>query len=246
MHSYYFSRGLDVVELLAKQFRDREWYIPNLICDEVLDKIFEHVDNYRYYNVNDANLSWSVDITTNRPKVVYTIAYFGKELVLGSESPPNAITIRDSVWMPHPFSPVENHQIWFNSLRKIIRGATGASVVSPFRLRGCNEVPNIFQHPSLYWDEINKRWDNFFALREFFTPEHQISYSPEFPTVFPVRLKNREKVLSQIETPLPGMWKNKYRMVNPLYRELTFIPVDSRFTPESVIEIAKQMVALDK
>lgn len=244
-HHYYLSRGLDVVEELAKEFRTRHWVIPNLICDEVLDTVFKYVDDYSYYDVKD-DFSWEAKIQGTEPKVIYTVTYFGKELWLGHSKTPNTIVIRDSVWMPRPFAPVESNQIWFNSFRKILRGAKGASVASPFRLRGLNEVPNLYSHPDLSWGEINTRMNNFCELSKFLPDENQIEYMPEFATVFPVRLKHRDEVLKQIEQPLPGMWKNKYKIAHPLYKELTFIPVDSRFDRDHVLRLAEKMILLDK
>lgn len=245
MNHYYFNRGLDVVEELAKQFKTRHWMLPDLICDDVLDVIFKYVNDFSYYRVKD-DFSWETQIKGPEPKVLFAITYFGKELWLKSDPPPNTIVIRDSIWMPRPFAHVESYQIWFNSFRKILRGAKGASVVTPYRLRGCPEVPNIYNHPDLYWDEINIRFNNFCELDKFLPEEYRVKYIPEFPTVFPVRLKRRDEVLSKIETPLPGMWKNKYKIANPLYKELTFIPVDSRFKRDDVLKIAEQMVQYDQ
>lgn len=245
MNHYYFNRGLDVVEELAKHFRNRHWVLPNFICDEVLDTIFQYVNDYSYYDVKD-DFSWEKQFTGSEPKVFYAVAYFGKELRLGHVTPPNTIVIRDSVWMPQPFAPVEHNQIWFNSLRKIIRGAKGASVATHFRLAGVNEVPNLFNHPSMIWQEVNHRTNNFISLLEFLPPENSISYIPEFPTVFPIRLKNRDEVLKKIEQPLPGMWKNKYKIAHPLYKELTFIPVDGRFDKNHVLRLAEKMVEYDQ
>lgn len=242
MHCYWLDRGLDSVKVLAENFKNRTWWLPDLICDEVIDEVKNRVRNIEFYRVND-DFTWTVKIVGTEPKVFYTVDYFGKESRLGREAPPNTIVIRDSVWFPEPFSPVENNQIWFNSLRKIIRGAKGSSIISPYRLSGPSEVPNIFKHPLLTWQEMNIRFDNYYHCRGLFS-ELSLPYEQEFPSVFPIKVKNREKLLMELDTPLPGMWKNPYNLPNNLYKELTFIPIDSRFNKNSLTELSNKIKAL--
>ncbi len=231
MFTYYLSRGLDAVDVLARNFSNRTWFLPDLICDEILDTLKSHSISIEFYSISDKDLQWhEIRVgTDNTPKVVYLIDYFGQETKTGGkESPPNTIIIRDSVWFPYPFSPVEPNQVWFNSLRKIFRGAKGSSLISPYRISGLNEVPNIFKHSSLTWWEMNKRFENYHLCKEIFD-KYALSINQQFPSVFPIRLKNRDEILEQLDTPLPGMWANKYKLPSPLYAELTFIPLDSRF-----------------
>lgn len=240
MFNYYFDRGLSVVEHLANTFKGKRWFLPDLICDEVLAKIQEYVKNYEFYHIN-SDFSWSPTVLGDDPKIFYVIDYFGKECKLGGPSaPPNTTVIRDSVWFPFPYSRVEFNQIWFNSFRKIIRGTTGASVITPFRLAN-NEVNGIFQHPALTWKETDTRFHNFYFLRDLLT-EYQVSnFVPDFPTVFPLCLPNRDTVLERagLTGKLPGMWagKNGMKSFNPMYNELTFIPLDSRFDEDKLAEL---------
>src|SRR6266436_8056572 len=212
MFKYYLNRGLDAVNILAQNFKDRTWWVPDLICDEVLDVIKKYDINIEFYQIN-SDLTWAAKVNHNNPKIFYIIDYFGKESRVGRDGPPNTVVIRDSVWFPYPFAPVEPNQIWFNSLRKIIRGAKGSSMISPYRLAGVNEVPNISYHPSLTWYEMNKRFENYYFCKEFLFKNNSIpDHNQQFPSVYPIRLKNRTKVLEKLDIPLPGMWKNKYNL----------------------------------
>ncbi len=244
MFKYYFNRGLDAVDILAQNFKNRTWFVPDLICDEVLATLEKHNVKVELYHINE-DFTWATKVNGRDPKIFYSIDYFGKETNLGKDAPPNTIIIRDSVWFPYPFTPVEPNQIWFNSLRKIIRNAKGSSLISPYRISGINEVPNILYHPSLTWLEMNRRFENYYLCKEIFSryaiPEH----NQQFPSVFPIRLKNRDKVLEKLDTPLPGMWTNKYNLSNKLYKELTFIPVDSRFNNESLTGLAGKIKELE-
>jgi hypothetical protein len=244
MFNYYTDRGLTSVEIIVNNFKNHTWWLPDLIPSEVLDIIKQYVSgtNIEYYQIND-NFTWAAKVNGNNPKVFYTIDYFGKETKLGTTSPPNTITVRDAVWLPYPFLAVEHHQIWFNSLRKILPNTKGSSIVSPFRLSGIQEVPNIFQHPSLTWAEISIRWNNFYTLADIFGG---VLFTPDFPTVFPIRLKNRDKVIENLGTSLPEVWKNKYNLPNPLFKDLMFITIDSRYTKESLTALAEQIMELNK
>jgi len=247
MFKYYLNRGLDAVDSLAQNFKNRTWFVPDLICDEVLDALKKYDIKIEFYQINE-DFTWSANVNGPDPKIFYVIDFFGKEARVGKDAPPNTIVIRDSVWFPYPFTPVEPNQIWFNSLRKIIRNAKGSSLISPYRISGLNEVPNISYHPSLTWWEMNRRFENYYLCNDLFkkfdarpNDNHQ-----EFPSVYPIRLKNRDKILEKLDTPLPGMWKNKYNLSNKLYKELTFIPVDSRFNKESLTALAEKITELNK
>ncbi len=244
MFKYYFNRGLDAVDILAQNFKSRTWFVPDLICDEVLDALKKYDIRIEFYHINE-DFTWAVKVNGRDPKIFYSIDYFGKETNLGKEAPPNTIVIRDSVWFPYPFTPVEHNQVWFNSLRKIIRNAKGSSLISPYRISGLNEVPNISYHPSLTWLEMNRRFENFHLCKEIFSKYAIPEHNQQFPSVFPIRLKNRDKVLENLDTPLPGMWKNQYNLPNRLYKELTFIPIDSRFNSESLIALADKIKELE-
>jgi hypothetical protein len=248
MFKYYLNRGLDVVEILATTFNKRIWWLPDLICDEVVDVVKRHVANIEFYHVGE-DLQWSANVGTgSEPRVFYVIDYFGSEYSsrLGREAPLNTITIRDSVWFPYPFSSIEHNQIWFNSLRKVIRGAKGSSLISPFRLTGLNEVPNVFYHPSLTWNDMNKRFENYHFCKEILSKYAIRNHNQEFPSVFPIRLKHRDKVLEGLDTPLPEIWTNKHDLPNELYKDLMFIPLDSRFDKEKLADLATKIMELNK
>jgi len=244
MFTYYLDRGLSAVEIIVRQFDDRIWYVPNLICDEVLDKIKEKVSNIVYYEIND-DFGWAATIGGAEPKVFYIIDYFGKEFKVGSSAPPNTIVIRDSVWFPYPYSRVEGNQIWFNSLRKIFRGAKGCSMVSGFRFMQLDTVPNLYYHPYLSWEEADIRFKNYYKCIDIFNKHLIDDFLADFPTVFPIRLKNRDEVLERagLTGKLPGMWKNKHGLDHTYYKELTFIPIDSRFNEKSLTELASKIDA---
>src|SRR5258706_9279808 len=246
MFKYFTNRGLDSIAILVQNFRNRTWFVPDLICDEVLDTLKKNDIKIEFYHIKE-DFSWEAKVNDTNQKIFFVVDYFGKEAKVGRDAPPNTIVIRDSIWFPYPFSPVEPNQIWFNSLRKIIRNAKGSSIISPYRLSGVNEVPNISYHPSLTWLEMNTRFENYYLCNELFkkfdarpNDSHQ-----EFPSVYPIRLRNRDKVLEKLDTPLPGMWKNRYNLPNILYKELTFIPVDSRFDKESLTGLAGKIKELE-
>jgi hypothetical protein len=243
MYHYYTNRGLDTIDILAQNFQHWTWWLPDLICNDVVDTIKKYVKNIEFYQIN-YDFTWSTKVNGNNPKIFYVIDFFGKETKVGATAPPHTVVIRDSVWFPHPFSPVEHNQIWFNSFRKIFRGKKGSSIVSPYRLSGINEVPNLFHHPSLTWQEMNIRFKNYYLLKEILSEYAIPDHNQVFPTVFPIRLKNRDKVLAGIDTPLPRMWQNKYNLPNDLYCELTFVPIDSRFNEESLTALADKIKEL--
>lgn len=248
MFKYYVNRGLDAVDILAQTFKNRTWWCPDLICDEVLEVLYNYEINVEFYQIN-SDFSWAAKVVGNDPKIFYSIDYFGKETRLGTDAPPNTIVIRDSVWFPYPFTPVEHNQIWFNSLRKILhaeRGIKGANIISPYRISGLQEVPNLFYHPSLTWWEMNKRFENFYLCKELFSKYAVHEHNQQFPSVFPIRLKNRDLILAGLDTPLPGMWRNRYNLPSKLYKELTFIPLDSRFNETSLTELADKIGELSK
>lgn len=242
MFYYYLDRGLSAVEVLAQTFSDRTWHLPNLICDEVLDKIKEYVTAIEFYEIKD-DFSWAAKIGGGNPKIFYIVDYFGKEFRVGNSAPPNTIVIRDSVWFPYPYSRVEGNQIWFNSLRKIFRGAKGSSVVSAFRLQPLNEVQGIFNHPSLTWREVDIRFKNYYLSINLFNKFIIDDFLVDFPTVIPIRLKDRDRVLEEagLTGKLPGMWKNTHELDHSYYKELTFIPIDSRFDEAKLTELAQRI-----
>lgn len=242
MFYYWLERGLDAVKVLSENFKNRTWWLPDLICDDIIDEVQKRVKNIEFYHI-DRNFDWAPQVIGNDPKIFYVIDYFGKESRVGRETPPNTVVIRDSVWFPKPFSPVEHNQIWFNSFRKIIRGQKGSSIVSPYRLSGPSEVPNLFNNALLTWQEVSIRFENYYHCKDVLS-EFDLGINQEFPSVFPIRVKNREKLLMELDTPLPGMWKNKYNLPNELYGELTFIPVDSRFNKHSLTELADKIKRL--
>lgn len=245
MFHYYLNRGLDAVEILANNFKNKKWLLPDLICGEVVDVLYNHKVDIEFYQIN-SDFSWAAKVTGNDPKIFYVIDYFGQESNLGRDAPPNTVVIRDSVWFPYPFTPVEHNQIWFNSLRKIIRGAKGSSVISPYRIQNASETPGIFYHPTLTWQEIDKRFENYYHCKEIFSEYEVPGHRQQFPSVFPIRLKNCDRVLEQLDTPLPGMWKNKYNLPSPLYKELTFIPLDSRFDKDRLTALADKIEELNR
>lgn len=247
MFHYYLDRGLSSVELLAKSFRTRKWFLPELICPDVIDKIKEFGCDIEYYQVN-VDLTCDIPrLNDTNPKILYLIDYFGKEHFIRKSLESeilcsNTVIIRDGVWFPYPFTEVKSNEIWFNSLRKIFRGSMGSSIVSPFRL-GNNEVTGVFHHPSMTWREVDIRFRNFYHCKELLQQFQIYSFEPKFPTVFPLRLKNRDKVLESagLTGKLPGMWSDKYNRSHPFYKELTFIPIDSRFNLDQLTETIQKI-----
>lgn len=242
MYHYWLDRGLDAVKVLSENFKNRTWWLPDFICDEVVDEIQKRVKNIEFYHIEE-DLSWAAKVVGDNPKVFYLIDYFGKESRVGRDAPPNTIIIRDSIWFPKPFSPVEHNQVWFNSFRKIFRGQKGSTVISPYRLSGPAEVPNAYNHPLLTWQEMNIRFDNYYHCKSIFG-KMALDLDQEFPSVFPIKLENREKILMELDTPLPGMWKNRHGLPNDLYKKLTFVPLDSRFGKRELTELANKIKGL--
>jgi hypothetical protein len=240
MFKYYLNRGLDAVDILASNFSDRIWFLPDLICPDLIDTIRKHVGKIEFYHIEN-DLSWAPKIIGNDPKIFFSIDFFGKETQIGRDAPPNTIVIRDSVWFPYPFSPVEYNQIWFNSLRKIFHADKmnkGSNIISPYRLSGVNEVPNLFYHPSLTWNEMCVRFENYYFCKEILSEFAIPNHDQQFPSVFPIVLNDRAKVLTGIELPLPRMWLNPYNLPNEMYNRLAFIPLDSRFLKQKLADLA--------
>src|SRR5882672_2256072 len=243
MYYYWLERGLDAVKVLAENFRNRTWYLPDFIPDEIIDEVKSRVKNIEFYHI-DSLFNWSANVGTgSEPKVFYLIDFFGNESLVGKDSPPNTIVIRDGVWLPEPFIPVEHNQIWFNSFRKILPGQRGSAIISPYRLSGPSEVPNLYKHPLLTWQEIQVRNNNYYHCQDIFKDIRQLHHH-EFPSVFPILLKNREKVLMGLDVKLSDPWKDKYGLGNKLYKELTLIPIDSRFSKQDLTELADKIKEL--
>lgn len=241
MFTYYHNRGLDCVEAIAKNLPNRTWWLPDLLCPEVISKVKEHVKNVEFYHIYD-DLGWVVPSSANLD-VIYTVDYFGRETVL-NDMPSHTVIVRDSVWFPYPFTPVRPNEIWFNSLRKIFhaeRGNKGAYIISPYMLRGIEPIPNLAKHPSLTWWGMNKRWDNYYLCRQIFSWYAIPNHIQRFPSVFPIILKNRDEILSKIDTPLPGMWSDSHNLGNLLYDRLAFIPLDSRFNKQRLSDLANRI-----
>jgi hypothetical protein len=235
MKTYRVHRGLDAVKVLAKTFSHRLWYVPDFICDEVLDVIIENVPKIKFYNVSEDFKYGTVDM--RQPCIFYSIDYFGKESLQWTN--PNVIMIRDSVWFPDPWSPVLPSQIWFNSQRKIIYGSHGAKIISYHDLPVRNSFFNDILLP-MSWNEVETRWVNWRTVNSVLA-DYRVRYMPEFPTLYPILLPNRDEVLAKLGTPLPGHWKNKHNLDHPFYKTITYIPIDSRFDEEYLLDLSKRI-----
>lgn len=243
--SYHIDRGLHAVEILAYNFKDYNWHLPNLICDEVLDTIYKHVDLFkiRFYEVNGLlEYSWPRNLGQN--DVFYSIDYFGKEyLPIFSINEEPFVLIRDGVMSPFPVSELKFNHIWFNSYKKMDRAfLVGGRLLSNFALMGAFGSPQPFNFT--FW-ELKKRRDNFNTLQEHLSWQ-RLPFRPDFPTLFPILLKNRDEILSKLDVKLPGMWKNKYKLKHHYYDQLAFIPVDSRFEKDYLIDLANRIKDLVK
>ena len=248
MFNYYLNRGLDCVEVIAKNLSERTWLLPDLLCPDVIDTIKANVKAVEFYHVGE-NLDWAIKIAELHPKVLFSVDYFGQENPSSDTAPPNTIIVRDSVWFPMPFSPVKHHEIWFNSWRKIyhaVKGIKGAFIISPYRLSGMDSIPNIANHHALTWWEMNKRWENYYFCKEIFKEFAISHHNQQFPSVFPIKLNNRDEILAELDTPLPRMWVDLHNLGNVLYNKLAFIPLDSRYTRESLAKLASRISELAK
>lgn len=230
MFAYQTSTGLESVNLIIEKCRCRTWWVPDLICDEVYQLIesyfYWHNISVRTFHINDdLTIDWS-SIKIDGPSVLYTIDYFGEEQSLTGHHYPDVIIIRDNVFATYPKREVREDEVWFNSLRKLVRGVTGSLILSSVELGGVEASST--QQLCLTYDELSIRQDNHHTV-SILMPEFSIEHHPVIPTLYPLRLKNRDEVLSQLDFKLPGMWKNKYKLSNKLYQELTFLPLDSRF-----------------
>lgn len=244
MFTYYQNRGLDCVNIIAKNLHNRTWWLPDLLCPDVISAIKDVVKNIEYYHIDESTLDWAPRILGNDLKVFYAVDYFGKETRLDGNTPRNTIIVRDSVWFPFPFTPVRGYEIWFNSLRKIFhadRLSKGAFMISPFKFHGLESVPNIANHSSLTWWEMNKRWENYNICLELFNHHMVRTHYQDFPSVFPIILNNRDEVLEKLGTPLPGMWEDWHNLGNVLYDRLAFIPLDSRFNRQRLSDLAARI-----
>ena len=230
MYAYQTSTGLHSVELIAHNLWLRNWWVPDLICDEIISVLPS--DKLNFYHVNDdLTIDWST-VKIDGPSVLYSIDYFGEEQNLIGRHDQNVIIVRDNVFADKPYSDVRPGQIWFNSLRKLVRGVTGSLILSSVSLGGVEASST--QQLCLTYDELSIRQDNHHTV-SVLMPEFSIEHHPIIPTLYPLRLKNRDEVLSKLDFKLPGMWKNKYNLPNKLYQELTFLPLDSRFTRQELV-----------
>lgn len=237
MLAYVTDRGLDSLELICSKLSGRVFSMPDLVCDEVLQTVRKN-NQVEFYHVND---DFSVDWgTVSNPDVLFVIDYFGKEQEL--EVYPSLV-IRDGVWFPSITKPLSPNEIWFNSYRKIVRKAKGSLIQSSIDLG--REQRTINLEIQIDW---SIRHSNFDALKKVLR-DYSINFVPKYPSLFPVRLANREEVLDKLGRKgikLPGMWKNYSRIPHPLYKELTFIPVDSRFVPKHMVEIGEKIKSVAK
>jgi hypothetical protein len=225
--AYFYNRGLDSLAYIGTKYRDRKWLLPDLICDEVIDLLNIPDNRIRYYHVNENFYFGYPHIPYDA--VFYSVDYFGLEQPKVNA----AIVIRDGVWFPYPQRHLEPNEIWFNSFRKIIRGATGSLLL------GIKPDSPLETGPIRLTDkEQGRRHLNYGITKELLN-KYSISYEPTHPTLFPIRLQNRDDVISKLKKDhnidLPGKWKNKYNLPNKLYNELTFLPLDSRFTVSDII-----------
>ncbi len=235
MFAYTTNTGLDSLKLIIEKLHLRTWWVPDLICDEVLDEIKNYYSkiSIRFYHIKD---DLTIDWETIDPVgycVFYTIDFFGEEQDIPLENTTEGvIAVRDSVFSLFPHRPLRRDEIWFNSLRKLVRGVTGSLILSTVELGGV-EASNT-QQLCLTYDELSIREDNKHTV-SVLMPEFSVEHHPTIPTLYPLRIKNRDEVLSSLDFKLPGMWKNKYKLNNKLYQELTFLPLDSRFSRQELV-----------
>jgi hypothetical protein len=235
LYSYTTPRGICCIDLICRALRYKVWYLPDLICDDVVEKVRYYVPNgqIKFYHVNeDFSLDLSNIITKN--SVIYTIDYFGME----QPAQPDHIHIRDGVWFPNVNRPISDDEVWFNSFRKIYRGSYGSLCLSSFDL-GVSE-PFSLPAVTIQWDV---RWRNYETLKRHLE-KFSIPYTPMFPSLFPIRLNNRDEVLSKLEIKTPGMWKGELTPLHPFYKQLAFLSLDSRFSTSDLTQLASQIEAL--
>src|SRR5580658_9877350 len=137
MYAYATSTGLESVKLLADEFWLREWWVPDLICDDILDQLPLPIDRLNFYHIkDDLTIDW-ITVDPVGECVFYTIDFFGEEQNIPLENTTEGvITIRDNVFAAFPHRPLRRNEIWFNSLRKLVRGVTGSLILSSVELGG--------------------------------------------------------------------------------------------------------------
>ncbi len=245
MFAYTTNTGLDSLKLIIEKLHLRTWWVPDLVCDEVLDEIKNYYSkiSIRYYHIkDDLTVDWST-VEPYGPSVLYLIDYFGEEQSHLGYHYPDIITIRDSVFTFYPKCDLRHNEVWFNSLRKLVRGVTGSLILSTVELGGVEA--SRAQQLCLTYDELSIREDNKHTV-SVLMPEFSVEHHPTIPTLYPLRIKNRDEVLSSLDFKLPGMWKNKYKLNNRLYDELTFLPLDSRFSRQELVRRCDKIRELAK
>lgn len=252
-YTYTMRRGLDSVKLIVSNLKSKTWLVPDFICDEVLDVIKEHVADVQFYHVkDDFDLECKLEADPNKEYVIYTVDYFGSEQAELQVSD-KTIVVRDSVWFHIPVRGVKSNEIWFNSYRKILHaeGFKGSLIISPIPLYDMGMLQTIYPDEvsssviRLMWfhDELKARVKNLQCLTLELS-QLAVMRQFQFPSVFPIRLKDRDHVLSQLDFKFPGMWKNKYNLDNKLYSELVLIPLDSRYSPADLTQLASNIKKL--
>jgi hypothetical protein len=116
---------------------------------------------------------------------------------------------------------------------------SGSKIYSHFDLDAQRMFGHLYE---ISWDEYDVRWRNYDLVRKQFG---KCGPTPEFPTIYPIKLKNRQHVLDNLDIKLPGMWEDTFNLGNPLYKQLAFIPLDSRFDSESLTKLCNRIKELD-
>lgn len=236
LYQYTTERGLHSLELICNLFRYKTWLLPSLVCDEVVQAVKAVVpdEKVRFYSIGD-NFKPDLDYVVT-DTVFYSIDYFGYEQEFLTE----VVHIRDGVWFPNILRPLRRNEIWFNSFRKIDRNAKGSLILSPVDLGLSAPGSGEDYQVSINW---SVRWKNYFFLKGQLN-DYSINYTPQFPSLFPVRLKNRDEVLPKLGITLPGMWQGRLAPPHSLYKELTFIPIDERFNETNLKELSDKIKSL--
>lgn len=126
------SSGRDSLRLIIESghLKDRNFLLPDFICDVVPNTLKEYSIQYRRYTVHN-DLSFDLSSICD-DEVVYLVNYFGKPY--DSLADISNTVIIDDVFSPFPSVPSISSWYSFNSLRKISPLADGSFVYSSHRL----------------------------------------------------------------------------------------------------------------
>lgn len=250
-HAYYAARGLDAFRILCKNFAGRTIALPDLICPDVIAVAYEEfpAKDMHFYNVSLGN--WGFDASDfygdDVADVWLDVDYFGMENI--AQVYYCHAVIRDAVWLPRPYHEVRHDEYWFNSFRKITTARDTSLILAGKPL--FNNKPD-FHVPAdslraIACETTTSNLGNFLLAEKLLADVAIRGFKPEWPNLFPMIIQSgRDDVMRRLReqgVQLPTPWPDTYGTSNPLYGQLMFLPLDSRFTQDDIKKRAEAILS---